>query len=75
MSDKPVKAPIQAAEQAPEVTVFDQTIEEFCSNLSRSDGRVEMISAFCGSERREGRFKDSAEAYTARYEQFVNAPA
>jgi hypothetical protein len=74
MSDNAPKAAAKAEAQAAANT-FDLTVEEFCTNLSAADGRVEMIAAFCASERRAGRFKDSSGAFAGRFEAFVSAPA
>ena len=54
---------------------FDQTLEEFCTQLSVTDRSVEMIGAFYASEKQAGRFKDLASSYSARYAAFKNQPA
>lgn len=51
------------------------TLEEFCLRLSNTDRRVEMIGAFHSEERRAGRVKDAEDAYSVRYQAFVNKPA
>jgi len=50
------------------------TLKEFCTRLSMSDRRVEMIGGFHATETREGRFKDTETKYRARYEAFINKP-
>lgn len=51
------------------------TLDEFCSGLSQSDKRVEMIGAFHSAETSSSRFKDPLAAYQSRYSAFINAPA
>lgn len=50
------------------------TLKEFCTRLSMSDRRVEMIGGFHADETREGRFKDTEARYRGRYEAFINKP-
>lgn len=64
-----------AATAPAEPAAFPQSIEEFCSHLSLTDARVELIGAFHAVEKRAGRVKDLAEQYLARFEAFINAPA
>lgn len=52
----------------------DQTLDEFCTHLSITDKRVEMIGAFHSVERQAGRSKDLASAYASRYQSFCNKP-
>lgn len=52
------------------------TIDEFCIRLSlREKNSVAMIGAFEFDEKRNGRFKDTEDAYSKRYAAFVNKPA
>lgn len=51
------------------------TLAEFCTRLSSTDRRVELIGGFEHSERRAGRSKDTEEAYAARYADFLSQPA
>ena len=51
------------------------TIEEFCSRLSESDRRVELISGFCSTEKSNGVISDQSTNFSARYLAFVNKPA
>jgi len=51
------------------------SLDEFCSRLSSSDKRVEMIGAFHHTEKAAGRNKDIESAYIARYSDFINQPA
>lgn len=62
--------------QAPELGAqsVPLTLQEFCIRLSVDDRRVELIGAFEFDERRAGRLKDTAEAYAARYQAFINKP-
>ena len=52
----------------------DVTLTEFCTRLSSSDRRVEMIAGFEHSEKAEGRIKDAESAFVSRYAAFVNKP-
>lgn len=49
---------------------YPVTIDEFCRDLSKSDGRPEMVYAFSKDEMRNGRIKDMPENYSARYAAF-----
>lgn len=63
---------------APEVTEpseFPLTLDEFCSRLSVSDKRVELIGAFHTTEKAAGRSKDVESAYKARFTAFIKQPA
>lgn len=62
----------QQAETAPEL---DLTLDEFCSRLSRTDRRVELIGAFASSERRAGTVKATETEFSARFKAFITAPA
>jgi hypothetical protein len=50
-------------------------IAEFCSRLSESDRRVELISAFYNYERSGGLNNDTFDNYSARFKSFINQPA
>ena len=54
---------------------FPLSLDEFCSRLSSTDKRVEMIGAFHHTEKVAGRNKDVESAYIARYSAFINQPA
>lgn len=51
------------------------SLDEFCTRLSQSDRRVELIGGFHSVEVRAGRTKDVESAFKARFDEFVNAPA
>nr|WP_281719990.1 hypothetical protein [Nitrosomonas nitrosa] len=51
------------------------TLDEFCTRLSATDKRVEMIGAFNHVEKKAGRIKDTDENYRSRFDAFVNQPA
>ncbi len=61
----------QASEPAPADTV---TLDEFCTRLSETDRRVELLGAFHHTEQRAGNVRDTAEAFRARFDDFVNKP-
>lgn len=80
MSDEPTKP--QKAKQldqsAPVVAPADEfplTLDEFCSQLSQVDKRVELIGGFHYTEKVAGRLKDTRAAYQARYVSFLTQPA
>jgi hypothetical protein len=50
------------------------TLQEFCTRLSITDRRVEMIGGFHSDETRNGRVKDTEANFNARYMAFVNKP-
>ena len=61
---------------APAVSAeFDLTLQEFCTRLSGTDKRVELIGGFEHSERVAGRAKDTETAYRSRFVAFANRPA
>lgn len=63
------------AQAAPAPAPFQITLNEFCARRSKTDNRVELISGFHHSEASASRLKDTEDAYAARFEQFINAPA
>lgn len=56
-------------------TDFDLTIEEFCTRLSKTDKRVELIGAFHATETQAGRIKDREKNFASRFDAFVTKPA
>ncbi|MNE61527.1 hypothetical protein D3C76_1597670 [compost metagenome] len=50
------------------------TLTEFCTRLSQTERRVELIGAFEFDERSAGRLKDTAEQYGARFQAFITKP-
>ncbi len=58
-----------------EPSEFPLTLDEFCSRLSVTDKRVELIGAFHFTEKVAGRNKDLESAYQARFTAFINQPA
>jgi hypothetical protein len=77
-TDSEVKQPTTDSEvsAAPaEVQEFPLTIEEFCTRLSATDRRVELIGGFCASEKAANRVKDTESAFQSRYADFINQPA
>ena len=65
----------EAATPAAPKDEFPLSIDEFCSRLSASDKRVELIGAFNHVEKTAGRSNDLESAYLSRYAVFANAPA
>lgn len=63
------EATTQPAEAAPVVT-----LDEFCSRLSQTDRRVELIAGFHASERSSGRTNGAEADFAARFTAFVNKP-
>jgi hypothetical protein len=66
---------VAVPEQLTEPSEFALTLEEFCSRLSTTDKRVELIGAFAHEETRAGRIKGLASEYEARFRAFVTKPA
>lgn len=58
-----------AAQDEPKVSLV-----EFCSRVSETLTRPELINGFHHKERAAGRLKDTTTAYRARFDAFVNAP-
>jgi hypothetical protein len=58
-----------------ETADFSLTVEEFCTRLSQVDSRVELIGAFCWSERTAARYRDAESNYQFRFEAFANRAA
>ncbi|MFW9606234.1 MAG: hypothetical protein ACMV0I_06760 [Pseudomonas sp.] len=50
------------------------SIEDFCSDLSLTCKRVELIGAFAHVEMTYGRQRDTESNYQARFEAFVGKP-
>lgn len=74
MAEKTTKPAAEAA-PAPVADAFPLTVDEFCSRLSVSDRRVELIGAFHATEKAAGRVKDLESAFRSRFEAFINSPA
>lgn len=51
------------------------SLQEFCTRLSSTENRVELISGFEHDERTSGRLKDTDKAFAGRYQVFINRPA
>jgi len=60
--------------QAVEQKEFPLMLDEFCTQLSAVDRRVETIGAFHSVEKAAGHNKDTASAFAARYAAFLNKP-
>lgn len=54
---------------------FELTLDEFCTRLSSTDKRVEMIAGFHYVEKQAGRVKATEEAFAKRYADFQTIPA
>jgi hypothetical protein len=70
----PIPAAV-VARSAPDVGPLPISLDEFCTRLSATDARVEMIGAFHNGERQVGKSMDLETAFAARYAAFCNAPA
>lgn len=57
-----------ATEAAP--ASFPLTLDEFCAELSKTDKRPELIYAFSKDEQRQGRNRDTADNFRARFVAF-----
>lgn len=49
-------------------------LDEFCQDVSRGDGRVELIAVFRHRELSAGRHHDTPDAYMARYTETEGSP-
>ena len=50
------------------------SITDFCTRLSETVSRPELIGAFAHVEQKAQRFSDTAAKYRARYDAFINTP-
>ena len=50
------------------------SITDFCTRLSETVSRPELIGAFAHVEQKAGRVKDTASGYGARFDAFINKP-
>lgn len=50
------------------------TLEEFCTRLSMTDRRVELIGGWHSDEQRSGVVKDTESAFRARFVAFATKP-
>lgn len=57
------------------VTEFPLSVEEWCTQLSATDRRPELIGAFASVETRAGRGRALPSAYAKRYAEFIKTPA
>ena len=69
------KTEAKTAAQPQVVAEDDITVDEFCTRLSKTDKRVELIGAFHFDEKQAGRIKDADSAFSARFVEFANKPA
>lgn len=69
-------APVTEKVAAPAVqqSDFPLSLDEFCSQISITDKRVEAIGAFHATEKAAGRVKDTFPAYSGRYTAFLAKP-
>lgn len=67
---EPNDAPVAVAEVAAQTL----TLSEFCSRISESLRKPELIGAFHSTEVAAGTVRDTAEAFQARFDEFVNKP-
>jgi hypothetical protein len=51
------------------------SLDEYCTRLSASDRRVELISAFHSDEAAAGRLIDVESAFAGRFDEFTKRPA
>lgn len=68
------KQEAQAPATKAEEKAFPLTLEEFCTRLSGSDRRVELIGAFHAMERKAGRVKDTEDNFRSRFDAFAKKP-
>lgn len=73
---KDTSTPVEekVVEPVVEQSDFPLTLDEFCLQLSNTDKRVESIGAFHATEKASGRVKDTAPAYSERFNAFLTKP-
>jgi hypothetical protein len=68
-----------AKDQNPQISdepaEFPLTLEEYCTRVSATDQRVELLNAFAKHEIAAGHRKDVSSAFDRRYVAFANQPA
>lgn len=62
-------APVETAGQPDELT-----LTEFCTRLSATVRRPELLAGFESTEKSTGRVKDTAEAFAERFNAFCKKP-
>lgn len=68
-------AKTQIGGSTPDDAEFPLSLDEFCTRLSATDRRVELIGGFHHEEVAAKRTKDLESAYRARFEAFTTKPA
>ena len=68
-------AKLTAPETVNEETEFPQSLEEFCTQLSTTDKRVELIGGFFSVEKAAGRIVATASVFLTRFQDFMTQPA
>lgn len=58
----------------PTPVVIKLTLNEFCTRLSETVNRPELIGAFASTERASGKASDTEAAFQDRYNSFINKP-
>ena len=69
MAKDAANVPVTESEIPAEVT-----LNEFCTALSKTDKRVELIGGFNSVETKAGRLKDTDANFRTRFTAFVNKP-
>lgn len=59
---------------AEQIAGFALSLDEYCTQLSQTDTRVEMIGGFYNTEKKSGHTKDTAEAFAQRFAAFAAMP-
>lgn len=80
MASKSTPAPAEtdatnAAPQDAQGAEIPLSLDEFCTRLSSTDRRVEIIGGFHSEEAKSGNTKDVESAFLARFNEFINKPA
>lgn len=71
------KSPTEPVEQSKPATqsADEVTLTEFCTRISASDRRVELIGAFNHIETKAGRIKATEKEFLSRFDAFIKQPA
>lgn len=72
---KQSNTPEPVSAEAPAASDFPLSLDEFCTRLSSTDKRVELIGAFHHVEKVAGRVQDTSGNFAARFEAFAKQPA
>lgn len=62
------------ADGAPDASSEMLSVNDFCTRLSETVRRPELIGAFAHVQQKQGIVSDTPEAFRARFDAFINQP-